>query len=79
MSTRLKTGGRFTDGGAQLSFDFNGKKLKGVEGDTLASALLGGRLNTTVRVGLWPQVVKSRTRCSTWAARMISSQTNAQR
>ena len=40
MSTRLKQGGRFTDGGAQLSFDFNGKKLKGVEGDTLASALL---------------------------------------
>ena len=40
MSTRLKTAGRFTDGGKQLSFDFNGKQLKGVEGDTLASALL---------------------------------------
>ncbi|WP_135506383.1 sarcosine oxidase subunit alpha family protein [Roseovarius aestuariivivens] len=40
MSTRLATGGRLLDKGRALEFTFNGKRLKGFEGDTLASALL---------------------------------------
>ncbi|MEC3863377.1 sarcosine oxidase subunit alpha family protein [Mesobacterium sp. TK19101] len=40
MSTRLATGGRLTDRGTQIEFSFNGKRLKGHPGDTLASALL---------------------------------------
>ncbi len=40
MSTRLKTGGRNIDRSKPMSFRFNGKSLKGFEGDTLASALL---------------------------------------
>ena len=40
MSTRLATGGRFLNRGKQITFRFNGKYLKGFEGDTLASALL---------------------------------------
>ncbi|MEM9581352.1 MAG: 2Fe-2S iron-sulfur cluster-binding protein, partial [Pseudomonadota bacterium] len=40
MSTRLSQGGLLTAGKKQLEFTFNGKRLKGVEGDTLASALL---------------------------------------
>ncbi|MCR9147113.1 MAG: sarcosine oxidase subunit alpha family protein [Rhodobacteraceae bacterium] len=40
MSTRLATGGRLLDKGRALEFTFNGKRLKGYEGDTLASALL---------------------------------------
>ena len=40
MSTRLATGGRFLNRGKQVTFRFNGKYLKGFEGDTLASALL---------------------------------------
>ncbi len=40
MSTRLSTGGRNLNRAKQISFSFNGKQLKGYEGDTLASALL---------------------------------------
>ncbi|MDX5403270.1 MAG: 2Fe-2S iron-sulfur cluster-binding protein, partial [Rhodobacterales bacterium] len=40
MSTRLATGGRLLNRGKQVTFRFNGKYLKGFEGDTLASALL---------------------------------------
>ncbi len=41
MSTRLSTGGRLIDRSKVKHFTFNGKKMKGFEGDTLASALLG--------------------------------------
>jgi sarcosine oxidase subunit alpha len=41
MSTRLATGGRLLDRARAVSFEFNGRKLKGYAGDTLASALLG--------------------------------------
>ena len=40
MSTRLATGGRLIDRSKPLKFTFNGKHLRGVQGDTLASALL---------------------------------------
>ncbi len=40
MSTRLATGGRLLDRSKPLKFSFNGKHLRGVQGDTLASALL---------------------------------------
>ena len=40
MSTRLATGGRLIDRSKQQSFTFNGKRLTGHAGDTLASALL---------------------------------------
>lgn len=40
MSTRLASGGRLLNRGRALEFQFNGKRLKGFEGDTLASALL---------------------------------------
>ena len=40
MSTRLATGGRLLNKGRALEFTFNGKRLTGYEGDTLASALL---------------------------------------
>ncbi len=40
MSTRLKSGGRLIDRSASLEFTFNGKRLKGYAGDTLAAALL---------------------------------------
>lgn len=40
MSTRLKSGGRFIDTSKTREFSFNGKRFAGVEGDTLASALL---------------------------------------
>ncbi|WP_226780642.1 sarcosine oxidase subunit alpha family protein [Oceaniglobus trochenteri] len=42
MSTRLATGGRLIDRGAPRRFTFNGKALRGFQGDTLASALLAG-------------------------------------
>ncbi len=42
MSTRLATGGRLIDRSAALDFTFNGKRLRGFRGDTLASALLAG-------------------------------------
>ena len=41
MSHRLDTGGRFVDRSKSVAFQFNGKTLKGYQGDTLASALLG--------------------------------------
>ena len=41
MSTRLSKGGRLIDRSEALDFVFNGKRLKGYKGDTLASALLG--------------------------------------
>ncbi|MDO8882830.1 2Fe-2S iron-sulfur cluster-binding protein, partial [Pseudotabrizicola sp.] len=40
MSTRLKSGGRLIDRSAPVEFTFNGKRLRGCSGDTLASALL---------------------------------------
>ncbi len=40
MSTRLQTGGRLVNKNKPVSFTFNGKKLRGYDGDTLASALL---------------------------------------
>ncbi|WP_299782524.1 sarcosine oxidase subunit alpha family protein [uncultured Roseobacter sp.] len=40
MSTRLATGGRLLNKQKALKFTFNGKQLRGFEGDTLASALL---------------------------------------
>jgi sarcosine oxidase subunit alpha len=40
MSTRLQTPGRFTKDAKPVAFTFNGKNLRGLEGDTLASALL---------------------------------------
>ncbi|SHI35508.1 sarcosine oxidase subunit alpha [Palleronia salina] len=40
MSLRLSTGGRLIDRATPVSFRFNGRHLKGVKGDTLASALL---------------------------------------
>ncbi len=40
MSTRLATGGRLTNRARPVDFTFNGKRLKGYDGDTLAAALL---------------------------------------
>ena len=40
MSTRLANGGRLLDKARRMDFTFNGKRLKGFAGDTLASALL---------------------------------------
>jgi len=40
MSTRLDTGGRLLNKARAVNFTFNGKQLRGYEGDTLASALL---------------------------------------
>jgi len=40
MSTRLATGGRLIDRSSTRAFSFNGKRLSGHAGDTLASALL---------------------------------------
>ena len=40
MSTRLSTGGRLIDRTTPQDFTFNGKRLRGLAGDTLASALL---------------------------------------
>jgi sarcosine oxidase subunit alpha len=40
MSTRLAKQGRLINRGKAVSFTFNGKHLRGYEGDTLASALL---------------------------------------
>ncbi len=40
MSTRLATGGRLLTKDKPVTFRFNGKQLRGYEGDTLASALL---------------------------------------
>ncbi|NDV01520.1 sarcosine oxidase subunit alpha family protein [Pseudoroseicyclus tamaricis] len=41
MSARLPTGGRLLDRSQPLDFTFDGKRLHGYAGDTLASALLG--------------------------------------
>ncbi|WP_028031882.1 sarcosine oxidase subunit alpha family protein [Gemmobacter nectariphilus] len=40
MTTRLARGGRLIDRGAPLEFTFDGARLRGYQGDTLASALL---------------------------------------
>lgn len=40
MSTRLSKGGRLIDRSAALDFTFNGKRLRGFKGDTLAASLL---------------------------------------
>ena len=39
MSTRLAKGGRLIDRTSACEFTFNGKRLKGYKGDTLAAAL----------------------------------------
>ena len=48
MSHRLSEGGRLIDRSKPRAFRFNGKGMKGVEGDTLASALLA---NNQVMMG----------------------------
>ncbi|MDO5756203.1 MAG: sarcosine oxidase subunit alpha family protein [Rhodobacterales bacterium] len=40
MSTRLANGGRLLDRGRRVDFTFNGKRMNGYAGDTIASALL---------------------------------------
>lgn len=40
MSTRLQSSGRLIDRATSIEFNWNGKRLKGCQGDTLASALL---------------------------------------
>ncbi len=40
MSTRLAKGGRLIDRSAAVEFTFNGRRLKGFKGDTLAASLL---------------------------------------
>jgi len=40
MSTRLASHGRLIDTTKPMTFLFNGKRMKGYQGDTLASALL---------------------------------------
>ena len=40
MSYRLASGGRLIDRGTPLSFTFNGKRMSGFKGDTLAASLL---------------------------------------
>ena len=40
MSTRLQKGGRLIDRNRAVEFTFNGKRLRGFQGDTLAAALL---------------------------------------
>ncbi|MCL4066800.1 sarcosine oxidase subunit alpha family protein [Pseudomonas sp. GX19020] len=40
MSARLQNGGRLINRSARMEFTFNGKRLNGLAGDTLASALL---------------------------------------
>ena len=42
MSHRLPAGGRLIDRSRRLDFTFNGRRVQGHAGDTLASALLGG-------------------------------------
>ncbi len=41
MSTRLSKGGRLIDRTKPLNFSFNGNRMRGFQGDTLASALMG--------------------------------------
>ncbi len=48
QKNRLTSGGRI-DRGKPLSFEFNGKKLQGYQGDTIASALLANSINTVSR------------------------------
>jgi sarcosine oxidase subunit alpha len=40
MSTRLAKGGRLIDRSAAMDFSFNGRRMRGFRGDTLAAALL---------------------------------------
>ncbi len=40
MSTRLARGGRLIDRSRAIDFTFNGKRMRGFAGDTLAAALL---------------------------------------
>jgi len=40
MTTRLSTGGRLIDRSTAIEFTFNGRRMRGYQGDTLASALL---------------------------------------
>ena len=59
MSTRIATGGRLLNKSNAVSFSFNGKQLRGFEGDTLASAyeaqFFGRRCLHTDPVRCYPQ------------------------
>ena len=48
QKNRIATGGRI-DRSKPLSFEFNGKKLQGYQGDTIASALLANGISTVSR------------------------------
>ena len=48
QKNRLSSGGRI-DRSKRLSFKFNGKKLQGYQGDTIASALLANGISTVNR------------------------------
>jgi len=48
QKNRLDHGGRI-DRNRPLPFEFNGKKLQGYQGDTIASALLANGIGTTSR------------------------------
>ena len=41
MSTRLSKGGRLIDRSASQEFSFNGKKLRGLKGDTFGGGAAG--------------------------------------
>ena len=49
MSTRLSSGGRRIDRSRVLHFTFDGRRLKGYEGDTVASALLANGITLVGR------------------------------
>ena len=49
MSTRLAKGGRLIDRSQPVSFTFNGRRMRGFKGDTLASALLANNQMTVGR------------------------------
>lgn len=48
MSTRLASGGRLIDRRRNIEFKFNGRRFRGLQGDTLASALLA---NNQILIG----------------------------
>ena len=60
MSTRLAKGGRLIDRTAPVEFSFNGKRLKGFQGDTLAAGW------QTVRSRCGPSAWLSRSRAALW-------------
>ena len=66
MSTRLAKGGRLIDRAQPAEFTFNGKRLRGYQGDTLASALLA---NDQMLVGWNPTSAPPRPSFSTGSQR----------